>query len=467
MTVITPDGLRLADADGNLLPTTIPDVKVAAWFPDSKRLLVSRQINAKTWDELTKYPEQVDIGEITAVAQRVHDALMAYDWSAPGAGDWQKFVASLNFQEEDAAAAEQGKIPPFPTDAADVLKEYGVPIGMFVRDHADAALKQKVPAERWKELAQLVQPVHFLEVYAVAPFTATPVSRLSTTLEDNRELRISPTGAAVIVMAASDQQHASRLWVLRTVPATDDQDDIVLSDLAASYPDWSPDGRDVVFIQAAQPAVGDSARLGSLTRVRVIGDDGALLTRQRTPEDLAGLMYDEYGKVRCLKDGRILFASAEVTLPATANDMPQRPQLFSLASGKAATVTRLLPAQAYEEIGNAAEFFEVSPDERFVSIPDKSGKVSVVDLQTGGVTAVQDKPVAYKDHNGDLLSVPQWRSNDELTVVAPGENGHPSVELWSLSKNVGKTLSNTWPIGITDADASSTQPTTSPSPASK
>jgi hypothetical protein len=87
------------------------------------------------------------------------------------------------------------------------------------------------------------------------------------------------------------------------------------------------------------------------------------------------------------------------------------------------------------------------------------------------VTAVQDKSVPVNGPNGDhtptLLSVPQWRSNDELTFVAPGANGLPSVELWSLSKKSGKTLSNSWPVGMTDADASSTQPTTSLSPDSK
>ena len=455
MTVIYGDddrngGLQLCDVDGNLTRENIPGVQVATWFPDSKRLLVSRMIDVRTWNELTRWLSREQASSIAATGQHVEDALMSYDWNAPGANDWDKFQASMSARDDQSGM-----------DAI-VLKQYGLAVGVYVHDHADAALRQKIPVERWNELAQLSEPVHTVEIYPADPFRYTRLDntvttpRLMTTLKDVRALRVSPTGAAAIITTESDQEHASSLWI---VSSGADPKPVLLSNQAAWYPDWSPDGRDVIFIRAAQPAVGDAARLGSVCRVRVIGDDGAVLQKLGEPEDLAGLVYDELSRVRCLKDGKILFASAEVNLPATAKDMPQRPQLFSLDPGKTGSAVRLFSKQASEQVGNSAQYFELSPDEQYVSIPDQTGTVSVVDLRTGGVTNVQDKPVTSKDHkDGQLLTVPQWRSNDELTVIAPGERGRAKVELWSMSKNVGRTLSEGWPMDEPLAGQPTTQP---------
>jgi hypothetical protein len=457
MTVIYGDddrngGLKLCDANGNLTRENIPGVQVASWFPDSKRLIVSRMIDERTWKDLTRWLSKEQLTSIAAAGEHVEDALTVYDWTAPGASDWQKFLASMNAEDDQSSPN------------ARVLKEYGLAVGLYVHDHVDAAIQKKIPLERWNELAQLSQPVHAVEIYPADPFRYTRMDdsiktpRLMTTLKDVRALRVSPTGAAAIVTTESDQDHASSLWIVSTAG---DRPAVCLSNQAAWYPDWSPDGRDVIFIRSAQPAVGDAACLGSVSRVRVIGDDGALIEKPGNPEDLAGLVYDELSRVRCLKDGRILFASAEVTLPATAKDMPQRPQLFSLTPGSTAAVSQLLSKQASEQVGNAAQFFEVSPDSQYVSLPDESGKVSVVDLRTGDVTAVQNQPVTSKDHGGQLLTIPQWRSNDELTIIAPGENDHPSVVLWSISKKSGKTLSAGWPMDSIEYTATG-QPATRP-----
>jgi len=448
MAVFTDGGLRLCDADGNLSPTTIPGVKVAAWFPDSKRVLVSREIEAKTWDEVAKYLSPKQLQEITDAAETARQALLAYDWNAPNADDWDKFG--------DAFTAKH----PLTEQDKRVLNEYVGAIALYVRDHEDAQLRQTIPPDRQKELQSVTQSVQFLEVYGVDPFTATPIAQLMTTLQGINSLRVSPTGAAAIVVTSGDR--AGDLLVLGTDgkhPA------MQISDRAASSPDWSADGRDVVFIQAAQkPATGDAALLGSLSRVTVIGDNGAPLAKPAAAEDVAGLIYDQRSRVRCLKDGRIMFASAQVALPSTASDMPQRPQLFSVIPSNAATVNRVLSREVVETLGNSAEYFELSPDGQRVSIPDQTGKVDVVDLRSGEVITVQSKPVvssADQNHQPALYTIPQWRSNDELTFMAPGDDGRPSLILWSISKKAGKTLSTNWPPGTTDSIAA-TQPATQP-----
>jgi hypothetical protein len=87
----------------------------------------------------------------------------------------------------------------------------------------------------------------------------------------------------------------------------------------------------------------------------------------------------------------------------------------------------------------------VSPDGQHLSIPDKSGKVYIVDLHAGTVMFAQSNPVITGENKPELLTIPQWRSNDELTFVAPGQDNQPSVQIFSLSQNSSRTLSAKWP----------------------
>jgi hypothetical protein len=223
---------------------------------------------------------------------------------------------------------------------------------------------------------------------------------------------------------------------------------IQLSDRAAWYADWSAQGGDVFFIRANSPAAGDEQRLGSLSRARIFDDHFAMVEKAPAVEDLVGVMYSELSRVRCLKSGRILFASVDVKLPATSGDLPDRPELFSIHPEEQATVSRVLTGKAAQEIGDAAQYFEVSPDGKHVSIPDKTGKVYVVNLGDDVVTEAQPRAVTSSENKTDLLSVPQWRSDDELTFVAPGADNQASVQLWSVSSNSGKTLSSKWPADL-------------------
>jgi hypothetical protein len=377
---------------------------------------------------------------------------MAYDWqNADPKNAWETLATSVTTEEQNARR-DFG-----------IYQTMGLAIGIYLRDHPDAELQQKVPPQHWKELADLTQPVNSIEVYALDSGGPKLSATLMTTLWDVRELRVSPTGNAAIIVTkgqaanswASEDQ-ACDLWLA----ATDGERPAVkIASLAAWYPDWSPDGRVVFFVRTIDSHSEKQATLGSLSRIRVIGDDGKFLNSLKAPEDLVGLLYSEFSRVRCLKDGRILFATVEVTLPATQGDMPEQPQLYAFDPGKQATVNRLFSKQTAEEFGNNAQYFEVSPDEARVSIPDGTGRVTVVELGSGAVTAVQDKPVLIDNDKGTLMTVPAWRTPDELTFAAPGAaKGSPNIVLWSISKNSGKTLSSGWPASFTRENPASTQP---------
>ena len=451
MTLLTGHGLRIADANGKLTDINIPDALVASWFPDSKRLLVGKQTTYGTWNELSKNltPEQVKA--ITDAARRARAAAIVYQWNGPDKTDWNTFKNS--FMNAEAEAGRD----------AEVYLDLGGAVGIYLREHDDQGqLKKALPAERWQELQQLNQQISCVDVYAVDASGAKIGDRLMANLVQSPcEMRVSPTGTAAVVVIQHAQDARPKLDQLWVVPTDGTKPAVQISGLAAWYPDWSPDGQYVAYAEA-KAGQADDQWLGTISRLRVVDSDGKLIDKPGGGEQLAGLIGNEFTRVRYLKDGRIIFASVQENLPATPNDVSQRAELFSIWPGKQATVSRLLTRQAIEEIGDCAQYFEVSPDGMHVSIPDQEGKVSVVDMASGSVTEVQPIEIPARNQQGgpSLPSVPTWRSNDELTFVAPDGSQHLRVVLWSLSNSSGKTLSNTWPPEI--MQEMERQPTSSP-----
>jgi hypothetical protein len=435
MTVLGDDAVNFADADGNLTGVSIKDVNMATWFPDSKRVLVVRQINPTTWNELAPYLTADQVNSVVSGAQRARAALMVYNWGNPANPDsWDQFQQKAIAQEDQAKRDTQ------------VYRDFPGAVATYLRDHADDALRAKIPAQRWLELKQLTQAVNLVQVYAVDPSGATAGATLMSTLHGIHELRVSPTGEAAIIVLSKDKQDADSddLWLADTDasrPAAE------LNDQSTWHPDWSPDGRDVVFVRK----VGS---LATLTRARVADDSGRLLEKFGATEDLVGMLYDGLLRVRCLKDGRIVFNNLAVTLPAAPDDLPQHGELFAIMPGKEATVSRLVPKRSVDQIGDNAQYFEISPDGAYASIPDSTGKVTVIELATGKVTEVQGNAFPNKNANDQdqLQTIPQWRSPDELTFMVPGEKNHPAVVLWSLSHKSGKVLSANWPGKILESN---------------
>jgi hypothetical protein len=452
MTVLTDKAMHVCDADGKLTNVNVPGANAVSWFPDSKRLLVSHSTDLTTWADLTPYLSAAQSNSVAAVAQRARDAALAYKW-AGAANNWNNFQAT--FMQSETAAGRDTQIE---SDLAGA-------ICIYMRDHDEQGkLKQTLPPDRWKELTAVNQTVGFVDVYAIDASGAKMTARLYwSVLQPAVDLRVSPTGTAAIFVLQkqhSEQSSTYEIWVGPTNGDKNPQAEVSAS--AAWNPDWSADGKYVVYAEASGEQPGDQW-LGTLKRLQVAGDDGKLLAKPIGPYDLCGLIADEFTRVRCLKDGRIVFACVEENLPATAKDVPQYAQLFAIDPDKQATVSRLLPRQAVDEVGDCAQFFEVSPDLKYVSIPSRDGTVSVENLASGDVTQVQGAALPKPDQ-GDLAlpSVPTWRNGDELTFVTPGDAKHGAVVLWSMSNNAGKTLGAAWPDGIVPAWAS--HPATPPSP---
>src|ERR1019366_7227654 len=201
MTVISDDGLHIADAVGNRLPGELPAVNMAAWFPDSNRLAVCRQIDIGTWDELVKYTSTADIQTISAISARLSAFAQQYDWTPANAGTWKAFETAWTGQEQPAQRAEE-----------DAHNDLGIAIALYVGDHASESLRQKIPAPRWKELSSLTQPLRSVEVCAIAATGVQPGRQIMTSMKSLHDLRVSPTGAAVLASTEGSAAHDSDLF---------------------------------------------------------------------------------------------------------------------------------------------------------------------------------------------------------------------------------------------------------------
>jgi hypothetical protein len=252
-------------------------------------------------------------------------------------------------------------------------------------------------------------------------------------------IRIAPGDGAVAYVVADVEMAKTRL---AAVGASGAQPAKAIDEAVAGYPDWSPDGKSLVYIRAAQTNAGADIVLASLSRRRVVNDRGQIEVPEEK-EELAGLMFNSQARVRCLRDGRILFASEEWRLPVTTVDLPQRQQLFALDPERQSTLTPLVPHGSRETLPEALIYFEVSPDEKRVAIAGDKGMVAVFTLASGKVEVV----CGNSGEGDNLTRLPSWRSAAELGYIAHERTGtnelKAEVALWQPGKT--NMLSRAWP----------------------
>jgi hypothetical protein len=195
--------------------------------------------------------------------------------------------------------------------------------------------------------------------------------------------------------------------------------------------DWSADGHSLLYVHGLL----ESTVLGSLTRRGILNAAGKI-DIQTNADDLANLLFDGYNKVRCLSNGRIIFAAMEIHLPCTEVEMPKKHQLFALDPERQAVIPLIL-GSVQDRLPDDLAFYEISPDGQQIAMSGNKGPVLVLNLATGALDTVQAAGIA------DAAFVPVWRSSGELCFNLD-TNGQPSqVALWSNGTN--RVLSATWP----------------------
>lgn len=415
------EGLYLCGADGQLSPRLAERVDAVAWAPDSRQVILSRREPVKTWAEMAAVMTPERRAEVEARGPKFRSELLAHE------GNWDTF-------KPHALGGLSGG------EALALL--------LYVRERRDAALVQRM-GDKWEDIEKVVGAVHLLQrarVDEAGGLTLGDV--LLRDVDGFEELRVSPQSRFVAFRRPmADEDATQRILVL---PLKAGAAPRAVAEYAALFYDWSPDGRSIVYAATKRPMNGDSdeLRLGTLMRQPVVGEDGALLEELPKPDELAGLVFQREVRVRCLRDGRILFASFEMGLPCTAKDMPQRAALFAVHPERYPGVLRLVSRQVEPELPDAMALFEVSPDEQHVSIPGMDGRVVVLTLATGAICEV-----VAKDDVDRLRTEPAWRTEDELTVgVVPGAEGakeRAQIALarlnWATCAAERRIISTDWP----------------------
>jgi len=429
------DGLYLCDATGKLSARLVENAGSVVWLPDSSGVVFSRHQAAKSWTDMAAVLTAEQRSDIESRGAKLRAEVLAHE------GPWDTFKPS----------AIQG------LSGGEALALF-----LYMREQHSAGLPEKL-GDKWQEFQRIEGKVYLLERATVSVngvWKAGPV--LHRAVDDFEELRVSPDGRLLAFRRPmGNEDSTQRLYVMpvdgQVAPRA------VAAHISLFY-DWSPDGKALVYAATKDPLPpnSDELRLGTLKRQVVCAADGTLFEDLPAAEELAGLVFQRELRVRCLRDGRIIFACLEMQLPCTAKDMPDRVGLFAVEPQRHPGVTRLIPRQVQADLP-AIALFEISPDEQRVSIADTDGRVVVLDLASGGVCEVVSAEEV--DH---LRAEPSWRSPAELCFVTapPVESGQRRGQVvlarldWEHCTASRSVLSDNWPKATCDSflgDSSSGQ----------
>jgi hypothetical protein len=405
--VLAEDGLYLCDGEGHLSGLLLSNASIVAWFKDSQRMVIGQLETCTNWNRLAA---ALDPAMRDAIRRQATNLLARLE-----AGDAQQVLES------------ESRLDSKELLAARVL--------CLREEHAAASLKVLTGDPKLEkpevQLSTLLVARAVNGRLEIGPILAVEIGSIW-------DLRLSPGNDALAYTTrlGEGRAHLSVIGLSGKLPAQ------IVARHAAVYPDWSPDGRSLVYIAPANTNSGDGdITLGALTRREVVNEKGQIEI-QKTTEELAGVMFNDLTRVRCLQDGRILFSSEEWRLPVTTNDLPQRQQLFALDPARQSTLTALVPHGTHEMLPANLNYFEVSPDEKRIAFGGDKGMVAVFALSSGNVEVVQNGT-----EDTGLKSIPSWRSAAELCYIAiqdAGTNRHKAeVALWQAGKT--NILSRNWP----------------------
>jgi hypothetical protein len=493
------------DATGKLSPPlAVPGVRRVAWFSDSQRLALVTEQPLPDWAAVAREVGPEKAHEVEAVAEALWkkiqagttwaDAKEAFDfhddrvlmliyrdrhpaefkvvmredaWAESEAKlkkeegpTWESFARDATPEKAREAAGaieevwknyragmtnEEWNAIPVASDTKKILDGVGAQvIETYLRArHADQ-FKEFLGDSRWKqEVAQATMPLYQI---VLAQTDGEAVKTLAVLHHGvggyGQEVRAAPGGRAVAFVAqtALERSPGNRLMVA----LTDGSGVVEIARNVATLGDWTADGRAMAYVQASSEITNSELpQLGALIVRRVFAADGKL-DLEPEPKALAGVLVSSDVRVRCLRDGRILFNTAEISLPmAKADGGSAQEQLFALDPARQSTLVRLVPRSAEGSVPKSLTYFDVSPDERRVLIGSTQGEVSVLTFATGEVKHVQAA--------GDEMSgVPQWRNAEEFSYVKRNSEkdgvkpAHP-CDLVLRRGDAETVLSASWP----------------------
>ena len=392
--------LYLCDGNGALSPRLFEHVHLAAWRPDSRGIILVRSHFTGSWTELEPFLSTMERDEIAQAAGAVR-----------------------------AGHARTGGFEIL--ESIDAVDNFKNAVMLYLRHHHAGLFKAQ-------EKAPLRVLVNRIQTGTVQDQTIQIDKTVSCSTMPVWGLRVSPANRAV-AYTLGDSGGKLSLYI-----ASLDETPRVkrIAEHVSMYPDWSADGRSVVYAVSSGKADGGLS-LGAVAQTRVADTSGRLLKEETEREELVGLIMNNLIRVRCLPDGGIVFSAFEISLPATADDMPDHMTLFTIHPSRRPIVSRILPRNVESRFsGDRSMFYEFSPDYNYIVFPDDDDGLVVLHFSTGKLRQVGLAEPAH---------LPSWRTANELCCSpCPPEMKHPGVVLYSLDEEDAepRVLSDKWPAEL-------------------
>lgn len=401
------DGLRFAEPDGKL-SAPVGKAEILVWLPDSKHVLVADSIALKTWAEVKQYLTDKQEAEVIDLAHYLEHQLelLGYD-----ALDKDKRL-------EDT--------PVYMSSAA-----FG-----YLKDQDETRLKKLLGPKAASETATWSLDIHRICLRnAEANAECKELWRGFSELSD---ARVSPDGKFVCLVQAKANSPLFELNLMSLDSASS------LSRLAVNaatgHPDWSPDSRQIFFMEAIAPNK-EGKKLCALSSQEVRSGTGALNLSDK-PRNLLYAVADKNSDIRCLRDGRILFSAYSVEFPATEKELNGMANIFAFKQGDQFAKKLISTADAAQEQSSIR--MQVNADQTKLII-DAGETVHILDIATGNIDQLQAKPVLN----------PCWRNADEICFVKAvkdksADHHDAEITLHSLSTGKDLSISENWPASAVD-----------------
>lgn len=384
-----PEGLCLMDVNGKLSAPLISDVTFAAWLPDGHGLVVARRLTATNWQEIRRLVPREETAPVEALTVGL-PGLLTGALDATG-GDLsavdEKFFKPLKL--EGSLALVAGLICLRDTQPETFSK--------LLARVKDTAQLQKDLTEAGKGIVQEISVLRL-----DGDKLAGPPLVLERTLAELGEPRPSPSSAVVAFL---------RDDVLTVMPLDGNTNRVAVSNKIAGSYDWTPDGKALVFaVRLSEKWERDTINLAHIQRRIVVGPSGAPIEGESLLLGTGGFAFTP--RVRSLPDGRVLFASQPLQLPAAANSISQG-RFYVVDPARGTNALPIAIASAPGALPADLAAFAVSPDGRHVAIGESgSDAVAVLEIATGRLDVVSPKRGAQN------RTMPAWRGSDELYFAA-------------------------------------------------
>ncbi len=409
------DGLCLVDTNGNISSPLVSNVESAVWLSNSQGLVLLRELTVANWEEAVRLLPHEETASVESLANGLPDLLRA----------------GLALAHGDVSTMDKRFFEELKMEHPELLS----PSILYLLDTQAAALDQAIQTandpHKLKEDLSNARTTRVVEVSVLllgnAP-SANPPGVIERTLADLQQPRPSPSGKAVAFVRGES---------LMVAPLDGRTNRVSVAEKVEGSYDWSPDGKSLVYAVRLTEKESSDINLVRIERRTVIDPAGALVAGETLPLAMSGSGFTP--RVRCLPDGRVLFAGFQQQLPAPA--LAAREARFFLIDPSLGTnaVPVTMPS-APGALPQDLAAFAPSPDGRQIAVVESgSDAVAVLDVATGTLE------VASPQRGWKSRVLPAWRGTDELYFGAMPESSSTRPELLRWRKgNAPQVFSRSW-----------------------